>query len=150
MDELPSLQTAQRKADLEHVNLLATFHFVGLGLAVIGIIGCAGYFAMFDTIMSNPELWKYQGAAPPPAEMFAPLKWVYLVMAAGMAGTGVLNLLSALWLRARKHRTFSIVVAVMNCFYMPLGTALGIFTIIVLVRRSVVELYQEHSGLARE
>jgi len=150
MDELPSLQTNQRRVDVEHLKLLATFHFVGLGLAVIGLVGIAGHYAMFDTIMSNPKLWQQQGAAPPPVEMFAPMKWMYLVMGVGIAGTGVLNLLSAFWLRARQHRTFSIVVAVLNCLYMPLGTALGIFTIVVLVRRSVAELYEARPGMPRE
>jgi hypothetical protein len=54
----------------------------------------------------------------------------------------VCNLLSGLWIRARRNRVFSLVVAGINCFQVPLGTALGIFTIIVLMRDSVRELYE--------
>jgi hypothetical protein len=55
--------------------------------------------------------------------------------------SGVLNVISGLCLRARKGRTFSLVVAGINCLYIPLGTLLGVFTIIVLLRDSVRELY---------
>ena len=57
--------------------------------------------------------------------------------------SGVLNVLSGLFLRARKHWTFSIVVAAIDCLHFPLGTVLGVFTIIVLIRPSVRELYGE-------
>jgi hypothetical protein len=42
---LPPLPRDQRKIDADHLNLLAIFHFVGAGLAVLGILflvaGCA-------------------------------------------------------------------------------------------------------------
>jgi hypothetical protein len=109
-----------------------------------------GHYSMFNTMMSNPKLWQQQGAPPPPIEMFAPMRWMYVVLAVGIAGTGALNLLSALFIRAKTHRLFSLVVAGINCFYMPLGTALGIFTIVVLVRSSVRDLYRVGSDLVRE
>jgi hypothetical protein len=52
------------------------------------------------------------------------------------------NLLSGLFLRARRHRTFSMVVAAINCLHIPIGTALGVFTFIVLGRESVRKLYR--------
>ena len=57
-----------------------------------------------------------------------------------MAAIG--NLLSGLYLRARKYRMFSIIVAALNCLQIPFGTVLGVFTIVVLVRESVRELYE--------
>ena len=41
-----------------------------------------------------------------------------------------------------KTSRFFLVVAAINCLHMPLGTVLGVFTIIVLIRQSVVELYE--------
>ena len=42
--------------------------------------------------------------------------------------------------RHEKH-TFCVVVACVNCLHMPLGTVLGVFTLIVLFRDSVRELF---------
>ncbi len=41
----------------------------------------------------------------------------------------------------RKNRVFSLVIAAILCAFAPLGTALGIFTIIVLVKEPIKELY---------
>jgi len=76
-----------------------------------------------------------------PERIFAVMKWFYLAGAVWFVSSGVLNLISALCLRARKGRTFSLVVAAINCLHIPLGTVLGIFTILVLIRDSVRELY---------
>jgi hypothetical protein len=78
-----------------------------------------------------------QGPSPPPAEFFAVFKWFYAVMGAWYVSSLVLNVLAGIYLRARKHRTFCIVVAALNCLHMPFGTVLGIFTIVVLARDSV-------------
>ena len=53
----------------------------------------------------------------------------------------VLNALSAMFLRQRTHRIFSVVIAALDCLQIPFGTVLGVFTIIVLLRESVRELY---------
>ena len=44
-------------------------------------------------------------------------------------------------LTQRTSYTFCLVMAGCECLLMPLGTALGIFTIIVLMRPSVKELF---------
>ena len=54
--------------------------------------------------------------------------------------------LSGRKLRQRKHWTFSVVVAGIECAFMPLGTVLGVFTLITLTKPSVKELYEESSG----
>lgn len=54
---------------------------------------------------------------------------------------GVGNVLSGIWIKKRKNRTFSFVVAAMNCIQFPFGTALGVFTFIVLLRPSVETAY---------
>jgi hypothetical protein len=142
--------TNQRKSDLENLTLLWAFHLVGAGLAVVGLIMLYGHFTFFNDMMSNPKLWQQQGGPPPPHEMFAAVKWIYFAFALGIGGTGALNLVSAFFIRAKKHRLFSLVVAGINCFYMPLGTALGIFTIVVLVRDSVRDLYETATEMVRE
>jgi hypothetical protein len=45
------------------------------------------------------------------------------------------------FLAHRKHYTFCFVVACISCLLMPYGTVLGVFTIIVLMRPTVKELF---------
>jgi peptidoglycan biosynthesis protein MviN/MurJ (putative lipid II flippase) len=142
MSELPSLPKDQRKIDADHLNLLAVFHFVGAGLALLGILFLLAHFAVLHAFFADPKMWENQKQGPPPAEFFAIFKWFYLVMGVWFLGSGILNVISGFCLRARKHRTFSIVVAGVNCMHLPLGTVLGVFTIIVLIRDSVRELYE--------
>jgi hypothetical protein len=49
----------------------------------------------------------------------------------------VANVLSGIFIPQRKHRTFSLCVARLNCIQIPFGTALGAFTLIVLSRDSI-------------
>ena len=76
-------------------------------------------------------------------EIFAAFKFFYLIFGVWFFASGVMNVASGLFLRARKYRTFSLVVAGINCLHVPIGTVLGVFTIIVLIRDSVRRLYEE-------
>ncbi len=141
-NSLPPIPRDQRKIDADHLNLLAIFHFVGAGLAVLGILLLVGHYALMHAVFTNPKFMENQKGGPPPAQIFAVLKWFYLAGAVWFVTSGVLNLISGLCLRARKGRTFSQVVAGVNCLHIPLGTVLGVFTIVVLSRNSVREVYE--------
>jgi hypothetical protein len=149
MDDSLPRDSERRRTDLEQVKVLSVFHYVGVGLAALGLLMVYGHYTLFTRMMSNPNLWK-GAAAPPTPEMFAPMRWMYGFGAAIVAGTGVLNFCAARWLRAKKNRLFTIGVAVVNCFWFPLGTALGVFTIIVLARESVQALYRESTPMPRD
>ncbi len=141
MTELPPLLRDQRKIDTDHLRLLAVFHFVIAGLAIVGIGFLVLHYSLMFSIMGNPEIWKDQKGGPPPAEFFAIFKWVYLFLGGLFVAGGVLNLLSGMFLRNRQNRLFSLIVAGMNCLQFPFGTVLGVFTLIVLMRDSVRESY---------
>ena len=85
-----------------------------------------------------------------PAEFFAFFKWIYLAGGIWFMASCVVNVISGLCLRARKLRTFSLVVAGFNCMHLPLGTVLGVFTMIVLMRDSVRELYDANPTMLGE
>ena len=142
MNAAPPLPGERRKRDADHLNLLAIFHFVGAGLALFGILFLLLHFAIMHAVFANPKIWADQKNGPPPAEFFAIFQWLYLFAGVWLFTSLSLNVLSGLFLRARKHRTFSFAVAGLNCLHMPLGTVLGVFTIIVLNRASVRELYE--------
>lgn len=54
-------------------------------------------------------------------------------------------MVSDLYIRAKRNRTFSIIVSGFNYLDIPIGTLLGVFTIVVLIRKSVQELYDLRS-----
>ena len=139
MNELPAPSRDQWAIDKGHLGTLSVLHFVGAGLAFLGVGFVCLHFALFSTVFNNPELWKntQNTAGPPPGAVFDVLRWVYLVLGGWYGTSLVFNLLAGFYLRARKHRTFCFVVAAFNCLHIPLGTVLGIFTIIVLARDSV-------------
>jgi hypothetical protein len=45
------------------------------------------------------------------------------------------------FLAKRKHHTFCVVMGAVECIFMPFGTVLGVFTLIVLTRESVKHLF---------
>lgn len=136
------VEERQQIIDAEHVRLLSIFHFVVAGLACVGIVFLLFHYLMMSVVFSNPDLWKAQKEAPPlPKDFLKVFLWFYVVMGVLFGSACILNLLSGVFLRKRRHRTFSIVVGGLNCLQIPFGTVLGIFTIIVLSRTSVRERY---------
>jgi hypothetical protein len=133
----------QRKVDADHLRLLGVFHFVIAGLLVVALGFLVLHYFFLRVFIANPEMWKNQKGMPPPAEFFAIFKWFYLIFGVVLIVTAIANLLSGLFLQRRKHRTFSLVVAGMDCIQFPLGTVLGVFTFVVLLRDSVREAYKE-------
>ena len=135
----------QRMRDSEHIKVLSIFHFIFAGMALLGIgFLCLHYFFM-HTVFSDPNMWKGQKVSPPPAEFLDMFVWFYLFFGVIVLTGLVLNLLSGIFLRQRRNRLFSLIVGGLNCTQVPIGTALGVFTIIVLSRDSVRRLYAETS-----
>ncbi|MEI7908389.1 MAG: hypothetical protein WCK77_02005 [Verrucomicrobiota bacterium] len=143
MNELPPIVRDPRKTDIDQLRLLAIFHFVIAGLAIVGLGFLGLHYVIMHTVMTNPEMWKNQkGGGPPPEQFFAIFKWLYVVLGSLMVVGGVGNLLSGLFLRKQVNRVFSLIVAGIDCVQFPFGTALGVFTFIVLLRDSVREIYE--------
>jgi hypothetical protein len=142
MNTIPRpLPRSAANQDDEHLRLISIFHYVVAGLAVLGIGFLALHYTLMSTVFDNPEMWKDQKGGPPPAELFAAFKWFYLVFGVCLVLGCVANLLSARFIQRRRYRTFSLLVAGINCAQFPFGTALGVFTFIVLLRDSVRERY---------
>jgi len=137
----PLVSDDQRRRDDEHLRLLSIFHFVVGGLAVAGIAFLGLHFLLFYFVFANPAMWKGQ-QNPPPVEFFQMFAWFYVCMGFVLAAAGVLNVLSGWFLRRRTNRTFSLVVAGLDCLQIPCGTILGVFTIVVLTRDSVRASYE--------
>jgi hypothetical protein len=123
------------------VKLLAIFHFVFGGLAFVGIGFLCVHYAIMHTVFSNPDIWKSQPQIMPPKAFLDAFIWFYLFMGALLLTGLVLNVLSGMFLLQKRNRLFSLIIGGLNCLQIPFGTALGVFTILVLSRDSVRQLY---------
>ena len=132
--------------DAEHLRLLAIFHFVSAAFAFAGVLFASLYFVLIWAVFDNPEIWAQSQEGAPPAVVINIFRWVTGFGVVWFVVACVGNLLSGLFLRTRRHRTFSMVIAGINCLHIPLGTLLGVFTFAVLGRESVRKLYLDASG----
>lgn len=141
---LAPLPRDQRSIDADHLDLLSIFHFVGAGFACLGILFLMMHCALMHFVFTNPAFWENLKQPPPPgfSQMFKVFIVFYVFGAFWLLASATLNILSGIFMRMRKHRTFSIVVSAVNCLQIPFGTILGVFTIVVLARESVRELYE--------
>ena len=127
--------------DAQHLKLLAIFHFVLAGFALIGLGFLGLHWFIMESVFSNPEAWQQSNSGSPPEQFLALFKWFYFAMGVIVVANGIANLVSGFMIRQRRGRVFSLVVAGVNCLAFPFGTALGVFTFIVLLRDSVEALY---------
>jgi hypothetical protein len=86
-------------------------------------------------------MWKSQPQAMPPKAFLDAFIWFYLFMGVLLLTGLVLNVLSGMFLLQKRNRLFSLIIGGLNCLQIPFGTALGVFTILVLSRDSVRQLY---------
>ncbi|MGE0610040.1 MAG: hypothetical protein AB7O62_23315 [Pirellulales bacterium] len=151
----PTMQVAfeyQYRKDSEHLSLLSIFYFVMGGLSLFGVIVQCAMFAFFETVLAAMMTAPQGPSGPPPKEVMAVMTtFMASIMAIVVAVSllqGVLNVMCGLFLRKRQYRTFSLVVAGINCLQVPFGLALGVFTFVVLLRDSVKRLYEERESPA--
>lgn len=140
--ELDQVVTAQETTDNEQIRLLSIFHYVVGGLTAVtssvGLfhfgMGLAIVLGLLPPTDSSPPIW---------------FGWLFTLIGAFIVLSGwtigALTIYSGRCLQQRKRRTLSMVMAGLNCLSFPFGTALGVFTIIVLQRPTVKAVYEGDS-----
>jgi hypothetical protein len=126
--------------DDEHLRLLSAFHYVLGGLMALASF-LPGVHLAFGVLMVSGRLDTPRGASGAAELGSALLGWFFIGLAAlvilcGLALATSL-LLAGAWLARRRHYLFCLGVAGTACALVPFGTALGVFTILVLARDSV-------------
>ena len=125
------------KTDAEHLRILSIMHYIFGALKVLGGISGLVLLLLGGALVS--------GAIPPdsPNDQAAVQAMGVLFSAIGM-GITLFCLLSGAAIAAvgycltrRQAYAFCLVVAGSECLSFPLGTVLGVFTIVVLMRDSV-------------
>jgi hypothetical protein len=128
--------------DFEHLRLLSIFHYIVGGLAamfslfpvihlVLGIAMLTGWEGL-ETSREDALFVRMMGGA------FTAISGAIIVSGFALATCIVLT---GRYLVRRTRYTFCLVVAAVECAFAPFGTVLGVFTILVLQRPSVKQLF---------
>jgi hypothetical protein len=56
---------------------------------------------------------------------------------------GICEILSGVFIKRRRHRLFSFIVAIPRLLLLPYGTILSVFTLMLLERESVKQQYED-------
>ena len=128
--------------DTEHLQLLAIFHYVVAGLAAV-----FSFFPLLYTTVGAIFIFAARHGTAKPGEDLPPefLGWIFAVLGSVLFLFGVAMAICILMtgrsLALRKRYPFVLVMACIECLFIPFGTILGVFTIVVLSRESVRGLF---------
>jgi len=129
--------------DGEHLRLLSIFHFVVGGLMALFACFPLIHVAVGLMFMLHPGAFENGQPPPPMVPQIVGLAFVLIGGALVFGGWLAAGLVVAAgrFLSQRRRYTFCVVIGALSCVFFPLGTILGIFTLIVLLRPSVKEMF---------
>lgn len=122
--------------DRQHLRLLSIFHYILGGIIAFFSLTFLAHFFVGIGIITSVE-----SSGEPPKQvgyLFAAMGAIAVLLGETLA---ISTIFSGRFLSRHKKYWFSFVIACILCVFTPLGTILGVFTIIVLSRQSVKELY---------
>ena len=130
-------------SDDDQLDLLGIFHYLAGWAGVIGLVIGQSYAIGGFAMLSDPQKYTADGRmAPDEIGILGMLMIVGGAVGAAIAGMMTLFMAwSGYCLRKRRNRVLSMLVAVVSCLCFPLGTVLGILTLIVLNRPAVKAIY---------
>ena len=133
----------QMNQDTEHLRLLSIFHYVVAGLAALFAL-----FPLIYTTIGAIFIFVARHGTPKAGEELPPefLGWIFVGIGSFLFLIGIAIaiciLIAGRCLSRRKGYSFALVMACMECLFVPFGTVLGVFTIIALSRESVKTLFE--------
>jgi hypothetical protein len=132
--------------DAEHLRLLSIFHYVVGGILAFFACFFIIYIIMGLVTVNSPSIMHGQGAPPPPG-----VGWFLVIFGCFFVFLGwtiaALIIYAGRCLSQRKNYLFCLIVAGVSCLFMPFGTVLGVFTILVLQRSRVKEMFNQPTPL---
>jgi hypothetical protein len=128
--------------DLQYIKMLSIFYYV-IG-ALIALVSCLALSYLFIGIMFVAAPPSVSGGGPPPPP--PALGWAFIIISCGVMLLGwawAVALMFAGWFLGRcRHYLYCLVLGCSTLLFQPLGTILGVFTIIILIRPNVKRLFE--------
>ncbi|HBK46271.1 MAG TPA: hypothetical protein DDZ67_07525 [Xanthomonadaceae bacterium] len=130
--------------DLQQLKLLSIFHYVLAGItALFSLFPLIHLFMGIAIITGHMPMHNGQPDGPPmDPRLFG---WFFVAFAAafiacGLALAGFMAYAGRCIAQRRRH-LLCLIVAGISCSFMPFGTVLGVFTLVVLLRPQVKALF---------
>ncbi|MCL5036808.1 MAG: hypothetical protein M1269_06805 [Chloroflexi bacterium] len=135
--------------EVYYVNLLSLFHYIVAALITVQV----SINAVMFNVMARGMFEEFFTAGTKDAEVQQFMEFIMniqrvfigLFIAAGII-LAILLILGGYFLKKRKNYNFCFVIAILSCLFMPLGTILGVFTIIFLTRKTVKAMFEVKPG----
>jgi hypothetical protein len=128
--------------DKEHLRLLAIFHYVVAGLAAL-----FSFFPLLYTTIGAIFIFAARHSTARPGQDLPVefLGWIFVGVGSFLFLLGITMaicvLIAGRCLARWRSYSFALVIACIECLFVPFGTILGVFTIIALARESVRALF---------
>ena len=126
----------------EHLKLLAIFYYVFGGLTMLGVCFATIYIAFGAVIFAASA--ENSGNAPP-AFVGGIVAGLGVIIAVFCGALGGLQIYVGRCLTRQRNRTLCIVMACLCLLSFPLGTLLGIFTLVVVFKPEAEEMFRENA-----
>jgi len=130
--------------DEDHLRLLSICHYVVAALVGLCSLVPVIHLTVGSLLVSGKMEGLPAGSRGNPP-VFEAVGWMFILVASALilGGLTVAGCLfhAARCLRERRSRTFCIVTAAVACLWVPLGTVLGVFTLLVLSRDGVRQAF---------
>lgn len=140
-DPLPAAATAAPPSkDAAQLDLIGILYYVLAAFAALCSLFPLIHLAMGVAMLSGAFDQPNNPNPPPPA-----VGWIFVIIGSSLIlfGLAFAALLAAggRRIRARRSHTFCIVVAALSCMFMPFGTVLGVFALVLLLKPEVKALF---------
>jgi hypothetical protein len=134
--------------DIEHLRLLSIFHYILAGIGALFACFPVIHLVIGLLLAFAPATFEHGHNGNPEVPQFFGLIFAGFAAAMILIGWAVAFcvFLAGRFLVGQRHYTFCLVVACILCIMVPLGTALGVFTIVVLMRPSVKTLFDQQAN----
>src|SRR6266852_8468796 len=130
------------QTDENQLYLLTVFHYVLAAITALFSCFALIYIGLGLAMILHTESMSGSHGEPPPLFM----GWIFTLIGLAFLIAGwayvICVILTARFLKRRKHYVFCLVMAGLGCMWVPFGTALGVFTFVVLLRPEVKAMFE--------
>lgn len=127
--------------DLQYLKLLSIFHYIVGGIAALFSFFPVMYVVIGILALCAPGSLESEGEAMPLV-----VGWLFIIIGTVCVLLGWVFafcvILAGRYLARQVHYMFCMIIGAIECIFMPFGTVLGVFTIVVLARPSVKKRFE--------